>query len=157
MHCLQTQRALGPSLMQQPQVRSVPCVTRACRPLWLHTVPSTSTTTNSSSRLLAQQPPCPRRHIVQPLSRTRSTTNTPATPAAATPASATDDDAARAARLAAPVVVVGGGPVGLSTAIMLARRGYTNIKVGGSCVLVLWSLELSNARCVLRLHEARAS
>jgi len=47
--------------------------------------------------------------------------------------SAAGDD--RAARLAAPVVIIGGGPVGLCTALMLARRGYTQIKVGAAGAL----------------------
>ncbi|KAI8468055.1 MAG: 2-polyprenyl-6-methoxyphenol hydroxylase and related FAD-dependent oxidoreductase [Monoraphidium minutum] len=48
---------------------------------------------------------------------------------AAVDPSAAVDHGGRAARLAAPVVIIGGGPAGLCTAVMLARRGYTNVKV----------------------------
>ncbi|KAG1664707.1 hypothetical protein FOA52_006682 [Chlamydomonas sp. UWO 241] len=71
-------------------------------------------------------------------------TRAPATPAAASAAAATTapartaaDAAASAsgsggappARLGRPVVVVGAGPAGLAAAIMLARRGYTDVQV----------------------------
>lgn len=52
--------------------------------------------------------------------RTAGASGATAAPAAADP---------RARQLSAPVVIIGGGPAGLCTALMLAQRGYTNIKV----------------------------
>uniref|UniRef100_A0A383WGF8 FAD-binding domain-containing protein n=1 Tax=Tetradesmus obliquus TaxID=3088 RepID=A0A383WGF8_TETOB len=77
---------------------------------------------------------CPR-PVLQLPPRTACTPASPAAAAttaarhiAAAAAAAAAGTADAAARLAAPVVVIGGGPAGLASALMLARRGYSNVK-----------------------------
>jgi hypothetical protein len=122
---LQTGQA-APALQPQPlQSRLHSSIRHSHNPQRLNLAFSSSRSSSSSSR--HSKPAghlCPRPEL-QP----RHTPSHPSTVVAAAAQQVTAADEARAARLAAPVVVIGGGPAGLCTALMLARRGYSNIKV----------------------------
>lgn len=80
-----------------------------------------------------RQPQAHARRLLQPLRTVRPTqTAALAAPAVAdmqlSSAESRSHSSARPA-LSAAVVIIGGGPAGLASALMLARRGYPNIKV----------------------------
>lgn len=133
-----TQHALGAagpaSLAQQPLSLTTACSSSRLLSR-MHAPRYSSSATTRSSSISSPLRQSWTLHSKQP-ARTRSIPGPPAAAApAATELSAAGDD--RAARLAAPVVIIGGGPVGLCTALMLARRGYTQIKVGAAPSLAL--------------------
>jgi hypothetical protein len=128
MHSAVGLQSATPAHQRHAALPALPCSSFGSSSHWRRCRLTPSHLSSRGSTCAARQPSS-RPHHTQPHSRADHKLPPPPS-AAAAEASVAAVDNARAARLAAPVVVVGGGPAGLAAALMLARRGYTNVKVG---------------------------